>query len=113
MTGSLGVVQALQRASDTVAARQRRPAAFLLVLQETQGVRLHRLWDQTGKGGGLRSGFSKCTSRFFTVCGVPLMCSGSVAWSLPGLLFGERDQVWGLHVGRAAGRGLGAVDAVS
>lgn len=48
MAGSLGVVQALQRAADTVAARQRRPTASLLApcclaLQETQGVRLHRL----------------------------------------------------------------------
>lgn len=52
MPGSLGVIQALQWATDTVAACQRGPAGTLLlscclVLQETQGVRLHRLRYQT------------------------------------------------------------------
>lgn len=48
----LRVVQALQRTTHTVAACQQRPAAFLLLtrrlaLQKAQGVRLHRLRDQT------------------------------------------------------------------
>lgn len=52
VSGSLRVVQTLQRSTNTVAACQWRPAAFLvlpccLVLQETQGVRLHGFRNQT------------------------------------------------------------------
>ena len=61
VSGSLRVVQTLQRSTDTVAACQWRPAAFLvlpccLVLQETQGVRLHGFRNQTRntKSKGLR-----------------------------------------------------------
>lgn len=44
---------------------------------------------------------------------VPLVGCRSIAWSLPGFLLREGDEVWGLHVHGAAGWGLGAVDAVS
>ena len=52
VSGSLRVVETLQRSTNTVAACQRRPAASLvppgcLVLQETQGVRLHGFRNQT------------------------------------------------------------------
>lgn len=44
---------------------------------------------------------------------VPLSGCGPVARSLPGFFLGERHEVGGLDVGRAAGRGLGAVDTVT
>lgn len=88
MSGSLGVVQALQRATNTVATRQRRPAASLLLprclaLQEAQGVRLHRLGDQTRNRAGKED--SDLTPQSVNPCGldiavccVPLMSSRPV-----------------------------------
>ena len=51
----------------------------------------------------------------FEVWSVPLMYTRPIVWSLPWFLLRERNEVWCLNVGGAAGCGLGtgAVDAVS
>lgn len=119
MARPLGVVEALQRAANTVAAGQRRPAATVLLpgslaLQEAQGVRLHRLWNQTGTQHAQTSTMRERVSESVNSmrcnvwhCDAPLVFGRPVTWTPCSFLWGQ-GRVTGLDVGSAAGRRVGA-----